>query len=86
VREQVFEPFQRFGDTSNTIGVGLGLALARGFAQAMGGTLTPEETPGGGLTMLISLPVASSLAPPTIPTASTQPPSIPTVAQKPGRA
>jgi two-component system sensor histidine kinase KdpD len=57
-REQVFQPFQRLGDTSNTTGVGLGLALARGFTEAMEGTLTPEDTPGGGLTMVVSLPLA----------------------------
>jgi two-component system, OmpR family, sensor histidine kinase KdpD len=34
--------------------VGLGLAVARGFVEAMGGSLTPEDTPGGGLTMVVS--------------------------------
>jgi two-component system sensor histidine kinase KdpD len=53
--DQVFAPFQRLGDTDNTTGVGLGLALSRGLTEAMGGTLTPEETPGGGITMVVSL-------------------------------
>ena len=52
----MFLPFQRLGDTDNTTGVGLGLALSRGLTEAMGGTLEPEETPGGGLTMVVSLP------------------------------
>ncbi|MDQ1668437.1 MAG: two-component system, OmpR family, sensor histidine kinase KdpD, partial [Actinomycetota bacterium] len=56
--EQVFAPFQRLGDTDNTTGVGLGLALSRGLTEAMGGTLSPEETPGGGLTMVVSLTAA----------------------------
>ncbi|THJ75152.1 sensor histidine kinase KdpD, partial [Candidatus Frankia alpina] len=50
-RDQVFQPFQRLGDRDNTTGVGLGLALSRGLTEAMNGTLTPEDTPGGGLTM-----------------------------------
>ncbi|MFF4186167.1 ATP-binding protein [Streptomyces sp. NPDC001691] len=57
-RERAFVPFQRLGDTDNTIGVGLGLALSRGLTEAMSGTLTPEDTPGGGLTMALSLPAA----------------------------
>jgi len=57
-REQVFTPFQRLGDTDNTTGIGLGLALSRGLTEAMGGTLTPEDTPGGGLTMVVTLPAA----------------------------
>ncbi|MDH6182157.1 two-component system sensor histidine kinase KdpD [Microbacteriaceae bacterium SG_E_30_P1] len=57
-RDDVFMPFQRLGDTDNTAGVGLGLALAKGFVEAMDGTLAAEETPGGGLTMVIELPAA----------------------------
>ncbi|QEU95453.1 sensor histidine kinase KdpD [Streptomyces kanamyceticus] len=57
-RERLFEPFQRLGDTDNSTGLGLGLALSRGLTEAMDGTLTPEDTPGGGLTMVLSLPCA----------------------------
>ncbi len=56
-RESMFQPFQRHGDTDNTTGLGLGLALSKGFTEGMGGTLTAEGTPGGGLTMVVSLPV-----------------------------
>jgi two-component system sensor histidine kinase KdpD len=59
-REAVFEPFQRRDDraVSTSAGVGLGLAIARGFVQAMHGTITLEDTPGGGLTVSIGLPTA----------------------------
>lgn len=51
----VFDPFQRLGDRDNTSGVGLGLSVARGFTEAMGGTISATETPGGGLTMVVDL-------------------------------
>ena len=59
-RDRMFVPFQRLGDTDNTTGVGLGLALSRGLTEAMGGTLTADDTPGGGLTMTVSVPVAAT--------------------------
>ena len=55
-RAAVFEPFQRLGDQPKGNGVGLGLALSKGFVNAMGGTLTIDDTPGGGCTMIIDLP------------------------------
>jgi len=58
-KDKMFVPFQRLGDTDNTTGVGLGLALSRGLTEAMGGTLTAEDTPGGGLTMTVSVPAAA---------------------------
>jgi two-component system sensor histidine kinase KdpD len=58
-RETMFEPFQRLGDHDTATGIGLGLAVARGFVEAMGGSLSAQETPGGGLTMVAALPVTS---------------------------
>jgi two-component system sensor histidine kinase KdpD len=57
-RDRIFTPFQRLGDTDNTTGTGLGLALSKGLTEAMGGELIPEDTPGGGLTMVIQLRAA----------------------------
>ncbi|NTW39142.1 MAG: DUF4118 domain-containing protein [Cellulomonadaceae bacterium] len=54
----MFEPFQRLGDRATGSGVGLGLAIVRGFCDAMGAAVRPEQTPGGGLTMVLDLPVA----------------------------
>jgi two-component system sensor histidine kinase KdpD len=56
--DDIFVPFQRLGDTDNTTGLGLGLALSKGFVEGMSGTLVAEDTPGGGLTMVVSLPAA----------------------------
>ncbi|SEC10923.1 two-component system, OmpR family, sensor histidine kinase KdpD [Streptomyces sp. KS_5] len=59
-KERIFAPFQRYGDAPRGAGVGLGLAVARGFAEAMGGTLNAEDTPGGGLTMVLTLRAAEA--------------------------
>ena len=56
-RERVFLPFQRVGDGSNGVGVGLGLAVAQGFIRAVGSELYIEDTPGGGTTMVVTMPV-----------------------------
>ena len=53
--EQLFEPFQRLGDQDNNIGVGLGISVAKGFVEAMGGTIQATDTPGGGLTIVVDL-------------------------------
>ncbi|WP_075744236.1 MULTISPECIES: DUF4118 domain-containing protein [Actinoalloteichus] len=60
--EEVFAPFQRLGDRDSRPGLGLGLSVARGFLSAMGGTIRAEDTPGGGFTVVISLPTAAEQA------------------------
>ncbi|MGH9295062.1 MAG: sensor histidine kinase, partial [Acidimicrobiales bacterium] len=74
-RERVFEAFQRLGDSPRGAGVGLGLAVARGFVEAMGGELyvedraepdtsaSPAERQPPGTTMVVRLPAARSSLP-----------------------
>ena len=59
-RARIFEPFRRLGDRSTDAGVGLGLAVAHGFVTAMHGEISVDDTPGGGLTVTISLVPAIS--------------------------
>ena len=59
-RERMFAPFSRLDDRRADGGLGLGLAIARGFTEAMGGTLAPADTAGGGLTMTVTLPLAGT--------------------------
>ena len=54
-RETIFLPFRRLGDTRRREGVGLGLAIAKGFVEASGGTIEADDTPGGGLTIVVRL-------------------------------
>ena len=54
----MFAPFQRLGDAPAGAGVGLGLAVARGLAEAVDATIEVDDTPGGGLTMVVSVPIA----------------------------
>jgi two-component system sensor histidine kinase KdpD len=58
--KSAFAPFQRLGDRDATTGVGLGLSVAKGFTEAMGGSIRAEDTPGGGLTVVVSLPAYRS--------------------------
>jgi two-component system sensor histidine kinase KdpD len=59
-KADVFTAFQRLGDSPHGHGLGLGLAVARGFVEANGGTLEAENTPGGGLTMVLTLPIGAA--------------------------
>ncbi|MGW5738165.1 MULTISPECIES: ATP-binding protein [Streptomyces] len=70
-KDRIFEPFQRYGDAPRGAGVGLGLAVARGFVESMGGTLEAEDTPGGGLTMVLTLRAAAG-GPQALPDLSAQ--------------
>ncbi len=65
LRAEIFRPFQRHDDRPTGNGVGLGLAVARGLTEAMGGTLEVEDTPGGGLTLVVSLPAEATGGPAT---------------------
>lgn len=55
----MFAPFARLDDHDGHAGLGLGLTVVKGFTEAMSGTVTPSRTPGGGLTMTLSLPLAA---------------------------
>ena len=61
LKELIFEPFARLDERSP--GVGLGLAVAKGFAEAMGGTIVATDTPGGGLTVRVTMPALMSGVP-----------------------
>jgi two-component system sensor histidine kinase KdpD len=60
LRSKVMAPFQQLGDDRSADGVGLGMSIAQGFVQAMHGRLELDDTPGGGLTVIIALPVAEN--------------------------
>jgi two-component system sensor histidine kinase KdpD len=64
-KDRIFEPFQRHGDAPRGCGVGLGLAVARGLTEAIGGELTATDTPGGGLTLVLTLRTTTGR--PTVP-------------------
>ena len=66
-RDRIFAPFRRQAGESTPPGTGLGLALSRGLTEAR--ALTPEDTPGGGLTMIVSLPAAGSVPARAVPAA-----------------
>jgi two-component system sensor histidine kinase KdpD len=57
-RDAIYQPFQRLGDSPGGSGVGLGMAVARGFLDAMGNEFSIEDTPGGGTTMVIGFDLA----------------------------
>nr|WP_308252318.1 DUF4118 domain-containing protein [Pseudonocardia sp. KRD291] len=65
-RDGLFAAFQRLGDRDAAPGVGLGLSVARGLTTVMGGTLSAEDTPGGGLTVVVSMPSAGAVAEPEV--------------------
>jgi two-component system sensor histidine kinase KdpD len=63
MRTKVMAPFQQLGDARSADGVGLGMSIAQGFVDAMHGRVELDDTPGGGLTVVIALPVAARDAP-----------------------
>jgi two-component system sensor histidine kinase KdpD len=65
-KEQMFTAFQRLGDDQGREGLGLGLAVARGLTEALGGVLLAEDTPGGGLTMVVDLPAVAARSQPVL--------------------
>lgn len=72
-KQRMFDAFQRLGDSPQGSGIGLGLAVARGLARAQQGTLDAEDTPGGGLTMVLTLPAAGVGSVGGLPTVRTNP-------------
>jgi len=60
MHDRILQPFDQLGDQRSAGGVGLGLAVAKGFVEAMGGHLSAATTAGGGLTMRVTLPISSN--------------------------
>jgi len=71
-RDMMFAPFQRLGDIPGRSGVGLGLAVARGLGEAIGASIEVDDTPGGGLTMIVTVPVADTPMQPGTPAPTTR--------------
>ena len=82
----MFRPFQRLDDATQAAGVGLGLAVAKGFTEAMGGRLSAEPTPGGGLTMAITLPLSTGAPVDASPGRAPFPSQSPPLASSPARS
>ncbi len=65
-KKRMFEPFERLdargADPSGGTGVGLGLAVVKGFLDTMGCSVAAADTPGGGLTMRVIVPSAAATA------------------------
>jgi two-component system sensor histidine kinase KdpD len=64
LKERMFEPFERLDASRREArttgnGVGLGLAVVKGFMDTMGGSVAAADTPGGGLTIRVTLPAAT---------------------------
>ncbi|QDP98877.1 sensor histidine kinase KdpD [Microlunatus elymi] len=83
-KERMFDSFQQVGDRRRAGGLGLGLAVARGFTEAVGGTLRAEDTPGGGLTMIITVPAQPLTGPEPVEGPITQPHKRPEPVDEPG--
>lgn len=66
LKPRMFEPFERLSARNTGTGVGLGLAIVKGFTDTMGGSVTAADTDGGGLTIRVTLPVASRSASPAV--------------------
>jgi two-component system sensor histidine kinase KdpD len=62
LKPRMFEPFERLKARNTGTGVGLGLAVVKGFLDTMGGSVAALDTPGGGLTIRVTLSAAASTA------------------------
>jgi two-component system sensor histidine kinase KdpD len=62
LKPRMFEPFERLEARNTGTGVGLGLAVVKGFLDTMGGEVAAADTPGGGLTIRVTLPAAGRTA------------------------
>jgi two-component system sensor histidine kinase KdpD len=57
-RERIFDEFTRLGTPTDGPGTGLGLAIVRALVLANQGAVRCDETPGGGATFVLDLPIA----------------------------
>lgn len=62
LKGRMFAPFERLGVNARGDGVGLGLTVAQGLAEAQGSVIRARDTPGGGLTMVVTLPLTPQAA------------------------
>jgi two-component system sensor histidine kinase KdpD len=84
---RMFEPFERLDasrrEASTGTGVGLGLAVVKGFLESMGGSVAAADTPGGGLTIRVTLPAAGRVPGAVGADPGQRPPAAPRLAAEP---